>query len=158
MYQRLLENHIQRRLNFFNREINLRRERELRERNLQRIRFMQRGRGRREPRRVISDFYRINLTRARNSRKFKTKQNVYHVSLKEIPENSPTFVRRLFRDVLKNIKQKMQTSANDYLRVNINHPSLDSPVWIEFTRSKNLTEDKILTKIESVQQSKKEFL
>ena len=52
----------------------------------------------------------------------------------------------------------MQTQPNDYIRVNIDHPSLDSPIWIEFTRSKNLTEEKILNKIEGVQQSKKEFL
>jgi hypothetical protein len=64
----------------------------------------------------------------------------------------------LFRDILKNVKQKMEASPNDYLRVNINHPSLDSPVWIEFTQSKNLDEEKILQKIEGVQQSKKEFL
>jgi hypothetical protein len=64
----------------------------------------------------------------------------------------------LFQDVLKNIKDKMETLPNDYLRVNIDHPSLDSPVWVEFTPSKNLTADKILTKIEGVQQSKKEFL
>jgi hypothetical protein len=59
---------------------------------------------------------------------------------------------------VKNVKQQMQSSPNDYLRVNINHPSLDSPIWIEFTQSKNLDEDKILNKIESVQQSKKEFV
>jgi hypothetical protein len=81
------------------------------------------------------------------------------VSFRPLPQNNPTFVRRLFRDVLKNIKQKMQTSPNDYIRVNIDHPSLDSPIWIEFTKSKkNLDEDKILDKIEGVQQSKKEFL
>jgi uncharacterized protein (DUF736 family) len=97
------------------------------------------------------------VNRARQSRKFKSAQNVFNVSLKELPENSPTFVCRLFRDVIKNVKQKMETQPNDYLRVNIDHPSLDSPVWIEFTQSKNLTE-KILTKIESVQQSKKEFV
>jgi hypothetical protein len=52
----------------------------------------------------------------------------------------------------------MQTQLNDYIRLNINHPSLDSPVWVEFTQSKNLNEDKILQKVEGVQQSKKEFL
>jgi hypothetical protein len=83
---------------------------------------------------------------------------VYNVSIKDLPENNPTFVRRLFRDVIKNVKQKMGAAPNDYLRVNIDHPSLDSPVWLEFTRSKNLDEDKILQKIEGVQQSKKEFL
>jgi hypothetical protein len=106
---------------------------------------------------VISDFYRIIVNRARQSRKFKTKQNVFNVSLKELPEN-PTFVRHLFRDLLKNVKQKMQTNPNDYIRLNIRHPSLDSDIWVEFTQAKNLTEDKILTKIEGVQQSKKEFV
>jgi hypothetical protein len=115
---------------------------------------MQRGRGR-EPRRGISDFYRIQLNRTRQSRKFKSTQNVYNVSVKELPEKSPTFVRRLFRYILKNIKEKMETLPNDYIRINIRHPSLDSDIWIEFTQSKNLDEDKILTKIQAVQQSKK---
>jgi uncharacterized protein (DUF736 family) len=98
------------------------------------------------------------VNRTRHSRKFKAAQNVYNVSLKKMPEKNPTFIRRLFRDVLKNVKQQMEASPNDYLRVNIDHPSLDSPIWIEFTRSKNLTEEKILSKIEAVQQSKREFL
>jgi hypothetical protein len=109
------------------------------------LRILQRGRGRREPRKVISDFYRINVNKT-HSRKFKSKQNVYHVNLKEFPENSPTFVRRLFRDVLKNVKLQMEANPNDYLRVNIDYPSLDSPVWVEFTRSKNLDQQKILDK------------
>jgi hypothetical protein len=83
---------------------------------------------------------------------------VFNVSVKELPEKSSTFVRRLFRDMLQTVKRKMHTSPKDYLRVNINHSSLDSPVWLEFTQSKNLDEDKILGKIEGVQQSKKEFL
>jgi hypothetical protein len=157
MSQRGLENYIQRRILFLNRQINQRRERELRERNQQRLRFLQRGRGR-EPRRVISDFYRIQLNRTRQSRKFKSTQNVYNVSVKELPEKSPTFVRRLFRDILKNIKEKMETLPIDYIRLNIRHPSLDSPVWVEFTQSKNLDEDKILQKIDGVQHSKKEFV
>jgi hypothetical protein len=156
MSQRLLENHIRRRLNVLNRQIDLRRERALRERNEQRLRILQRGRGR-EPRKVISDFYRIIVNRTRHSRKFKSEQNVYNVTLKELPEN-PTFVRRLFRDIVKNVKLQMEANPNDYFRVNIDHPSLDSPVWIEFIRSKNLNEDKLLGKIEAVQQSKKESI
>jgi hypothetical protein len=152
-----LQSYLQRRILFLNQQIDQRREAELRERNLQRLRIIQRGRGR-EPRRVISQYYRINVNRTRQSRKFKAAQNVFNVSVTELPENNPTFVRRLFRDVLKNVKRKMQTSPNDYLRVNIDHPSLDSPVWLEFTQSKNLDEDKILGKIEGVQQSKKEFV
>ena len=141
-----------------NQQIDQRREKELRERNLQRLRIIQRGRGRREPRKVISDYYQIRLNRTRNSRKFKSTQNVFNVSVTELPQKNPTFIRRLFRDIVKNVKQKMEANPNDYLRVNIQHPSLDSPIWIEFTQSKNLDEDKILNKIEAVQQSKKEFV
>jgi hypothetical protein len=60
--------------------------------------------------------------------------------------------------MLQTVKSKMQTNPNDYIRMNIHHPSLDSPIWFEFTQTKNLTEEKILNKIEGVQQSKKEFL
>ena len=85
---------------------------------------------------MISDYYRIIVNRSRRSRKFKTAQNVFNVSVKKLPENSPTFVRRLFRDILKKVKQQMETNPNDYLRVNIHHPSLDSDIWVEFTQSK----------------------
>jgi hypothetical protein len=32
----------------------------------------------------------------------------------------------------------MEASPNDFLRVNINHSSLDLDIWLEFTQSKNL--------------------
>jgi hypothetical protein len=73
---------------------------------------------------------------------------------KKIPASFDGFSGTSF----KNVKQKMEASPNDYLRVNIDNPSLDSFVWVEFTQSKNLDEDKILTKIEAAQQSKMEFL
>jgi hypothetical protein len=135
MSQRLLENYIRRRLTILNQLIDRRRQAELRERNEQRLRFMQRGRGT-QPRRVISNFYKIGLTRARNSRKFKTNQNVFKVTLKKLPENTPTFIRRLFQDILKNVKLQMQASPNDYLRINIDHPSLDSPIWMSLPKRK----------------------
>jgi hypothetical protein len=55
-------------------------------------------------------------------------------------------VRSLFRYVLKNIKEKVETKPNDYIQLNIRHPSLNSDIWLEFTQSKNLDEDKILQK------------
>jgi hypothetical protein len=122
-----LKSYIQRRILFLNQHSNQRQEAELRERNLQRLQILQRGPDR-EPNKLISDFYRINVNRTRQSRKFKAAQNVFNVSVKELPEKSPTFVRRLFRDVIKNVKKKMEASPNDYLRVNIDHPSMDSPV------------------------------
>jgi hypothetical protein len=83
----------------------------------------------------ISNYYKIGLTRACQSRKFKSRQNVFNISLKELPEKeNSTFVRRLFRDMLQ---RKMQTQLNDYLCVNIDQPSVDSPVWLGFTQAKN---------------------
>lgn len=107
-------------------------------------------------RKVVSDFYKIRLDRGRKSRKFKVKQNVYTVNFRALPSDS-NFVRRLLSQMLKEVKERMQCNPNDYLRLNIRHPSLDSDVWYEFTQSKNLNESTILTKIEGVQQSKKEF-
>jgi hypothetical protein len=53
---------------------------------------------------------------------------VYSVSVKELPEmKNSTFVRRLFQNVIRNIKQKMEASSDDYILVIINHPSLDPP-------------------------------
>jgi hypothetical protein len=107
MSQRNQLDHIHRRILYLNQLINHRRERELRERNQQRLRFLQRGRGT-QPRKVISDYYQIKLNRTRNSRKFKTKQNVFNVTFKPLPDSSS--IRRLFRDLLKNVKQKMEAS------------------------------------------------
>ncbi|XP_061181223.1 uncharacterized protein LOC133189847 [Saccostrea echinata] len=59
--------------------------------------------------------------------------------------------------MLQNVKYEMQCNPNDYLRLNIRHPSLDSDIWYEFTQCKHLNEDVILDKIEAVQQSKKDF-
>jgi hypothetical protein len=99
------------------------------------------------------------VNRTRQSRKFKAAQNVFIVSVRELSEKeNSTFVRRLFQEMRPTVNRKMHTSPNDYLRVNIDHPSLDSPVWLEFTQVKNLDEQKILGKIEGVQQSKKEFV
>ena len=56
MSQRLLENYIRRRLTILNQLIDRRREAELRERNEQRLRFMQRGRGRQPSQFIVQKF------------------------------------------------------------------------------------------------------
>lgn len=107
---------------------------------------------------VVSDFYNIRLDRGRQSRKFKVKQNVYTVSFRPFPKKSESgFVKRLISDMLKQVKERMQCNPNDYLRLNLRHPSLDSEIWYEFTQCKNLNEATILDKVQAVQQSKKEF-
>ena len=128
-----LPNHIQRyidqRLRYLDQQLQLQRARELHLRrvNSRRLHILQRGQGGPTPKKLISSYYNIKLNRARQSRKFKVQQNVYNVSLKELPENT-TFVRRLFRDLLKNVKQKMQNNPNDYIRLNI-RPTLEIINW-----------------------------
>lgn len=127
----------------------------LKEESLRRINKSKRTQ---KKRKVVSDYYNILLDRGRQSRKFKVKQNVYTVSFHPFPQKSQNdFVRRILRDVLNQVKERMQCNPNDYLRLNIRHPSLESDIWYEFTQSKHLNEVKILNKIEAVQQSKKEF-
>ncbi|XP_061192292.1 uncharacterized protein LOC133200521 [Saccostrea echinata] len=107
---------------------------------------------------AISQYYQVRLKQAKHSRKFKAHEDVYSVNFKEFPEEENRgFVRRLFRDMLQNVKYEMQCNPNDYLRLNIRHPSLDSDIWYEFTQCQHLNEDVILDKIEAVQQSKKDF-
>ncbi|XP_061170747.1 uncharacterized protein LOC133180197 [Saccostrea echinata] len=106
----------------------------------------------------ISQYYKVRLDSTRHSRKFKAQENKYNINFEEFPEEeNKGFVRRLFRDMLKTVKYEMQCNPNDYLRLNIRHPSLKSEIWYEFTQCKHLNEEVILNKIEAVQQSKKDF-
>ena len=51
----------------------------------------------------------------------------------------------------------MQWRPHDYVRLNFNHPSLDSDIWFEFTQSQSLDEELILNNVQAVEQSKKHF-
>jgi hypothetical protein len=56
--------------------------------------------------------------RTRHSKKFKAPQNVFNVTIKELPEKeNSTFIRRLFGDIIL-------TSPNDYIQINIDHEEI----------------------------------
>ncbi|XP_022295019.2 uncharacterized protein LOC111105138 [Crassostrea virginica] len=104
------------------------------------------------------DYYNIRLDRERHSRKFKVKQNVYKVNVKPLPfHDQSEGVRQLVERILKDVKNRMHARPDDYLRLNLRHPSLQSEIWFEFTQSQNLNEDVVMNKVEAVQQSKKDF-
>lgn len=105
-----------------------------------------------------SKYYQIRLDRGRRSRKFKVQENVYNVNFKPIPQkdHSP-FVRNVISEMLNEVKERMRCDPNDYLRLNIRHPSLDSDIWYEFTQCKHLNAEGLLAKIKGVQQSKRDF-
>lgn len=105
-----------------------------------------------------SKYYQIRLDRGRRSRKFKVQENVYNVNFKPIPQkdHSP-FVRNVISEMLNEVKEQMRCDPDDYLRLNIRHPSLDSDIWYEFTQCKHLNAEGLLAKIKGVQQSKRDF-
>lgn len=120
--------------------------------------------------------YRKNLQRlrelAKKSREILSDQVGSRTTLKEIqsageclqlnfkplPEkdHSP-FVRNVLDAMLNEVKSEMNCHPNDYLRLYIRHPSLDSDIWYEFTQSKHLDAQGILEKIKGVQHSKRDF-
>ena len=104
------------------------------------------------------EYYEVRLERERHSRKFKVKQNVYKVNVKTLPfRDHSEGVRQLLKHILNDVKDRMECRPDDYLRLNLRHPSLQSDIWFEFTQSQNLDENLVLNKIQAVQQPKKEF-
>lgn len=93
-------------------------------------------------------YYQIKLDRGRLSRKFKVQENVYNVNFKPLTEkdHSP-IVQNVLSAMLNEVKSQMNCLPNDYLRLNIRHPSLDSEIWYEFTQSRHLDARGILEKI-----------
>lgn len=139
----------QKRIRLLKRNEELLRHLRLYRKNLQRLR---------ELAKKAEKYYQIKLDRGRHSRKFKVQENVYNVNFKPLPEkdHSP-FVRNVLDAMLNEVKSEMNCRPNDYLRLNIRHPSLDSDIWYEFTQSKHLDARGILEKIKGVQQSKRDF-
>ena len=79
-----------------------------------------------------------------------------HVNALPVQDQSPG-VRQLLKHLLKDVKCRMQCRPNDYLWLNLHHPSLDSDIWFEFTQSQSLDEYLFLNKVQTVQQFKKGF-
>ena len=104
-----------------------------------------------------SDYYEIGTLSERKSHKFKTASNVYHVKFKHFSKDALHMVSDVLDDVLRSIKNKLQCEDRDKMRVNIQHPSLKSEVWVEFTDAKDLNADLLMEKIEKVQQSNENF-
>lgn len=77
-------------------------------------------------------------------------------SLLPVKDHSP-FVQNVLDTMLNEVKSDMNCRPNDYLRLNIRHPFLDSDIWYGFIQSKHLDARGILEKNNGVQQSKRDF-
>ena len=85
------------------------------------------------------EYYQIRLERERHSRKFKVKQNVSKVKVKALPFlDHSAGVQQLFKRLLKDVKDHMQCRPNDYLRLNLRHPSLESDIRLSLLRARIL--------------------
>ena len=72
-------------------------------------------------------------------------------------EQAENFVPQLMESMLQALKQKCQATDQDRLRLSFHHDSLKTPVWIEFSTPAELTSQKLIDKIQQVQQSNEEF-
>ena len=83
---------------------------------------------------------------------------MYKVNVRTLPfRDNSEGVRQLLKRILKDVKDRMECRPDDYLRLNLRYPSLQSDIWFEFTQSQNLDENIVLNKVQAVLQSKKEF-
>ena len=72
------------------------------------------------------EYYMIKPIRERESRRFRTRANVYNVDVNKFPENvSPLeFVPRMLQELVNDIKTHSQAQGNDRIRISIYHPGL----------------------------------
>ena len=72
-------------------------------------------------------------------------------------DQAEPFVHQLIESMLKTLKQKCQAADQDRLGLSLNNNSLKKPVWIEFAIPAELTPQKLIDKLEHIQQSNDEF-
>ena len=104
-------------------------------------------------------YYVIKPVRERESRRFRTRANVYNVDVNKFPEDvSPLeFVPRMFQQLVDDIKTHSQAQGNDRIRMSIYHPGLKLGIFVPFTDVTSLTGESLTQEIEKVLQSNEDF-
>ena len=108
----------------------------------------------------FDSLYTIKAKSEIESRKFKTKSNVYSVDVKKFPDKtSPVeFIPRLFQQMADDIKRNCGAQGNDKLRIRINHPSLKLAIFISYMNASDLSGELITQEIKKVLQSNENFI
>ena len=104
-------------------------------------------------------YYTITPVRERESRRFRTRANVYNVDVNKFPDHvSPLeFVPRMFQQLVNDIKTHSQAQGNDRIRISIYHPGLKLGIFVPFTDVASLTGESLTQEIEKVLQSNEDF-
>ena len=91
------------------------------------------------------------------SKRFNTSGQAYFVNFSELNgiEDLDSVVTSAFSAVLHSAKQN--STSNDLFGAEVQHPALDTPVLITFRKKDSLTPELITSRIEAIQQSKKDF-
>ena len=100
-------------------------------------------------------YYTIKPVRERESRRFRTRANVYNVDVNKFPEHvSPLeFVPLMFQQLVQDINTHSQAQGNDRIRISIYHPGLKLGIFVPFTDVASLTGESLTQEIEKVLQS-----
>ena len=104
-------------------------------------------------------YYTIKPVRQTNSRLFRSKANIYEVTVKKFPEDvlPLKFIPQLFDDMIEDIKRHCQVVGSDKIRMTISHPGLKLGVFITWRDVSSLTGEIITQEIEKVMQSNDKF-
>ncbi|KAL4230845.1 hypothetical protein ACF0H5_011219 [Mactra antiquata] len=104
----------------------------------------------------VRQYYDIQRRSERTSRKFRTKAQVYDVTLHRFDE-SYEFTSQLFNDMVNQLYDKCHVRSNDQVRFSIQHPELDFGIHIPFDQALNIRGETLLEEIEKVAQSNQAF-
>ncbi|KAL4225033.1 hypothetical protein ACF0H5_015728 [Mactra antiquata] len=104
----------------------------------------------------VRQYYDIQRRSGKKSRKFRTKAQVYDVTLHRFDE-SYEFTSQLFNDMIDQLYDKCHVRSNDQVRFSIQHPELDFGIHIPFDQALNIRGETLLEEIEKVAQSNQAF-
>lgn len=105
----------------------------------------------------IADYYTLDVENVQRVKRFNTEATGYNVHFKNINKVEDWF--NFFPDLFDDLIARTTSGCmeNDRVGIEINHPSLDTPVLVPFMPHSELNSDKVLSVVERVQQSNTNF-
>jgi hypothetical protein len=106
----------------------------------------------------FSGYYTIRGPVETEHKKFGLKGNCFSLTWRNLQEapDLETVVLEAFQDLIDQAFEGT-TDPNDLVNVQIDHPALDTPIYIGFSPREKLTPNRLLLLVQSVQQSKRDL-
>ncbi|XP_055957709.1 uncharacterized protein LOC126824339 [Patella vulgata] len=102
------------------------------------------------------DLVRLISVEQRFSRKFNIHSELLRLEIINTDDpTTPDWLERLFTQILATVRENFNVQPNERVRIQLNHPDLDNPIYIAFRPYSELTLELILDEIAKVMQSKK---